>query len=184
LLALGLTGALAAGAVAQILPPPPMNMCLASAVKMSAAQAPGSPAWAWINRVTNFGAWTWSFNTTLVFRCGGGVFDSCQECIRMQIARDAGPGGATPPRWVVMPSGVVNASPAAPKLGGCDTLSTATTGWSYWLPVDNSGFTGLIIPRGTRMQAIWQVADFSPFDGPDCSRQVYTDQARVNFSMP
>ena len=62
LLALGLTGALAAGAVAQILPPPPMNMCLASAVKMSAAQAPGSPAWAWINRVTNFGAWTWSFN--------------------------------------------------------------------------------------------------------------------------
>jgi len=173
-----------AGAVAQ-LPPPPVNMCLATFGTMTASQAMWSPKWTWINWSQNLGAWTWTFNTTLLWSCGDGDFDQCQECLRMTVAYDSGPGPPAVAKWVVMPNAVVNGSPAVPAMAGCGTHNTSTTGWSYWFPVDQGGFggwQGLKLPKGTRMQAIFQVADFNPADGPGCLSQDWKDQKTVPFT--
>jgi hypothetical protein len=157
---------------------------------MTVAQAMFSPKWTWINWGENLGAWTWTFNTTLLWSCGGGDFEQCRECLRMTVARDAGPGGAAPPRWVVMPNGVVNGSPGIPSIAGCGTSNTSKTSWYYWLPLTGGGYggwpneEGLKLPKGTRMVAFWEVADFNPADGPGCTSQNWIEQKRLPFTAP
>jgi hypothetical protein len=102
----------------------------------------------------------------------------------MEVDHDAGAGPPAAPKWIVMPGGVVNASPSFPSLGGCGTITTSKVAWSYWFTVDKSGYGGLVIPKGTRLQAVWQVADFSPYDGPGCQSQTYIDRFTFSFAMP